>query len=275
VRKAHAVLLAALALTAGGCGGDDPGDVLSETASNLADVKSGDLDLQMLISAQGVADADLGFELAGPFSLAEPGSLPTTAVDYTQIAGAERAEVRLIATGEEAWVELDGTAYELPPDEAEGLRRQGRELKSDGGLGDLKVEEWVKDPKLSDGEDGADRIEGDLDVSRALPDLLQLSGGLAAEGAKLPEIGDQQAEELERAVEEARLVVETGEDDRLLRRLTIDISFKLDTPADAGELGSLEGATITFDLALDKVNEPVEVQPPADPQPASALPSGG
>ena len=205
------VVALALVLCAGvaACGDDEPAQVLSETAEKLAGVNSGDLSLRFVATPKGKgADGQIGFELDGPFSVAEPGSLPVAALDYTQIAGPRRGEAKLLSTGGEAFVQVDGKTYELPPERERELRRAKGELRREGGLGMLDIGAWIRRPKLSEGEtvDGVatDRVTSELDVVTTLNDLAALSRSAGA-GAKAPKLEGKSAKQVERAVRSSRL----------------------------------------------------------------------
>ena len=270
-------MLAALALAGAGCGGGPSAEeVLSETASNLAEIESGKLSLRLLVEGRGGAGEGIfGFELKGPFSLAAPGSLPVARVDYTQIAGPERATVTLVSTGRKAFVVVAGRTYALPLRQLEELRGARGELRAGSGLEELRIDDWIESPKLADGGEvgGAetDRVRARLDVVQAVNDLLELARGLGADTAA--RIDGESARQLERAVESGSIEVLTGKGDRLLRRLTIDAEFGFGVPQVLrGQLGDLVGARVTFELGVSDPNEPVSVPEPSGVRPYSELP---
>src|SRR3954447_8557410 len=104
----RAWLLPALVLALAGCGGggasEDAKPVLARTASNLARIHSGDLDLRLLVTPS-TGKGRVGFELQGPFELRGGGPLPVARVEYTQIAGTRSAAATLISTGRQAYVD--------------------------------------------------------------------------------------------------------------------------------------------------------------------------
>ncbi len=267
----------ALALVAGCGGGESAGDVLSQTSERLGEIRSGQIAMSLRMSgADGDQAGAVGFELRGPFSLDGPGSFPVARLDYTQTAGAESATVTLVLTGRSAFVEIDGQAYELPDEQARPLRA-ALEGVTDAGGGGLAIGDWSIDPALSDGGEvggvPTDRVRARLDVLSALDGLRRLALGAGA-GESLPAVGEDEAALLERATRRATLDLRTGADDRLLRRLAIDLDFAAEPPvALRPALGPLVGLQVDLRVAIDRPNEPVEVEAPADPLPSSALPA--
>ena len=78
-------LLPLVALALAGCGGDSSGDepraALRETAAKLGDIRSGDLELRLVVRSE---DAEAGFELDGPFAFAtSEDALPVAKLEYT------------------------------------------------------------------------------------------------------------------------------------------------------------------------------------------------
>jgi hypothetical protein len=182
-----------------------------------------------------------------------------------------------------AWVDAEdrhdprlGAPPDVPP-AADLLRRckQGLELRK-AGLEELRIDDWIRDPKSSDGGDvgGADtdKIEADLDVVAAVNDLIEVTGSFG--GPDLDSIEGPEAEQLRSAVRDAKLEVWTGDDDRLPRRLRIEADFDPELPEELEELARAAGSKVTFELAIDDPNKPVEVEPPEDPRPASEFPGG-
>jgi hypothetical protein len=267
--KRFALLLAAaLALSACGGGGTSAQDALSETGAKLGEIKSGDLTLELLFTAKG--GERQGFRLEGPVALGN-GSLPVADVEYTQIAGGQEAQTHFLSTGEKAFVEIDGTVYELPSALLRDLESATAELRSEGGLEQIELGNWMQDPQLSEGGrvggDDTDRVRARLNVVAVVNGLLQIASEFSgAQGA--PKVEGDAAESVRNAARSARLELWTGKDDRLLRRLRIAIEFGVDEPA---EFQSLVGAGIRFELAVLHPNKEVEVSEPEDARPSSEL----
>lgn len=252
------------------CGGSEDGRAaLAGTADRLAEIRSGRMALKLTIEPRDDPDAGrVGFELAGPFSLPRDGALPTARLEYTQIAGPRTGGATFVSTGEAAFVEVDGTAYALPPAQAVGGG-------VDDGLGTLRVDRWLKEPSAEEAGPGTERIVADLDVAAALTDLFDTARRAGA-GDALPEITAEEAERIGGSVREARVEVVTGNDDRLMRKLDAHVEFGLDVPESLRDsLGDVVGATVRFTLELDDHNEPVTVEAPGGARPFAELPASG
>ena len=271
MRRALALLV--LAVLAAGCGqGNEAQKVLADTADNLSKVRSGDLTLRLVVSPPEGTRGRIGFELRGPFAL-RPGKLPVAKVAYTQIAGAREGTATFISTGTNAYAEINGKVYELPPESAETVR-QAAGVGGSNGLGSFDIGSWVEDPVLGDGGEvggtHTDHVSAKLDVVNAANGLLALLRGL---GSDAPVIEGAEADRLRDAVESSSFEVWTGRHDRLLRRLVMHASLGLDVPPSLQRvLGEVVGAKIEFELAVSKPNKPVKVPAPANPLPSSELP---
>ena len=266
--KRVACLLAVLALAACGGGGESATDVLGETADNLGEIRSGDLTLELLFSTnQGQQQ---GFTLKGPFSL-EGERLPVAELAYTQVAGDQQAQLTFLSTGEEAFVEVNDVAYELPGDVEREIEQATAELETDGLDEQIELGDWIENPKRSEGGNvgGAetDKIVADLNVVNVVNGLMEIAAAFNGSKAR-PEIEGQSAEQVQNSVENARIEVYTGKNDRLLRRLLLSIAFSPDAPADVKRV---LGVDVRFEFGVADPNKDVEVSAPAKPRPYSEL----
>jgi hypothetical protein len=273
----HSARAVIVALLLSACGGPNAQGVLSETAANLRDIRSGVISLSLVAESTGDLAGTVGYELSGPFSLAEDGGLPVADLEYTQFAGAEQETVRFISTGEAAFIEVGGQSYVAPTEE--GAPDDGAPQPGPPPLEELRIDRWISNPSIEDGGQvgGADtyRITADLDAVTALGDILSLSGSLGSTGvlAVFQGVG---REHLERTVRSSRIDVFTGKDDRLLRRLVMDIRLGLSGIEGLEEaVEGLTGLQVVFELELSDIGREVSVTAPADALPASELPTSG
>ena len=275
LRRAGLLLAALGAAVLAACGGESPEEVVRETTANLGRIRSGDLSMRVLAAPRGKSlERGTGFLLDGPFSLSDRrGELPTTDVEYTRVAGSERSTLAVVSTGRRAFLRMDGQTYEMPSDRERALRGASGPAGPSGQLERLRIASWVREPEIVPGPslDGVetDRLRSGVDVVSATNALLEASGQ-SAPGR--PAITGAEAERLTRAVRSARLELVTGAEDRLLRRLRLDLELEAGAPpALLRTLGPLGGATFELELTVDRVNEPVRVRAPKDALPASAL----
>lgn len=260
-----ALLLGALAFVAG-CGESESAqDALAETASNLEAIRSGTMSFEY--SASGEEGPDVGLQLEGPFDLDSGGPLPAAELQITQFVGSTRSSTTFISTGDQAFLRLGEETFELP---AEMLQGAGGGEGDGDALGELEIGDWFVEPEISDGGDvgGADtdRIRSPLDVVAALNDFLAAANALA--GVDLPAIEGPSAQNLRNAVRSAIVEVWTGTDDRLLRRLVLEVELELAGSDELREaLGQLAGADLRLELRISNPNEPVAVEAPQDAVP--------
>ncbi len=248
---------------------------MAETAQNLEELRSGILELRVSVSAAPAEDAEeqeAGFELLGSFQLPEEGELPVADVEYTDL-GADGTTQGFVSTGDAAFIEVDGQAYVLPADRIESLR--GGSGGGDSPFADVQVGSWLKDPKLEEGEDldgdEVDRVTAELEVVPALNDLFSMAQRFGG-GAGFETIEDDEAERVENAVKSSHIEIISGAEDRLLRRLLIEVELGIDDDVGLREvLGPLAGAAFTLDMSISEPNQPIEVSEPSDPLPLEEL----
>lgn len=255
--RKHTIGSIALVLATSACAGGTPAEqAVAETGERLQEIQSGDMTLRMVVGPLEEGADDVGFEMTGVFQTG--GDAPAAQLTYTQfVAGTEQTSTFTSVDGS-AFVEVDGTSYELQDDAAGAIA----DIEAFNGL-DLAA--WMTEPQLVEGPDGIDRIESPLDPAVVLRDLLAMGARIGGDTG-LPEIVPGEADQIRRAARDATGVLETGTDDRLLRQL----SGRMDLVPD--ERFGLPGGRLEFLLAVDRPNEPVQVDAPADPRPISELP---
>lgn len=243
------------------CGGAGK-SALDETASNLNDIDSAVLALDVTASAGG--EASVAFALRGPFSFESDGPLPVAELDLTERRGSDEQERTLISDGKAGYLIVDGVAYQLPDELVSPLRLGDG---GDGGLAGIDLAEWVEESKTTEGSDGTEVISGKADAVVALNDLLPLMGGVGG----VEQIEGDAADRLARAVQESRVEIMTGKDDRILRRLELSIRFGAKSKAARRVIGELGAPQLDLVLELDRVNEEVRVVAPKKVRPYAEL----
>lgn len=245
------------ALLVSGCAGDagPAGPALQATSKNLERIESAVLSVSVRMEPK---DADeFGYDIEGPIRLGKDGTPPVADVEYTQLANGQDDTVRLVLQEDgTGWVERQGERTDLSAEQLEELRSSGSLLGKDG-LETLGFERWIRDAKLSSGPDGTDKVTADLDVAAAMAGLAALSGVLQQDVV----LSAEQRRQVADAVDESSFELLTGKEDRLLRKLALSFSLGSDVPEDLRDAIGEDavGASFSFDLELDEVNEPVEL----------------
>ena len=166
MRRSAAVLLAGVVLLAG-CGGGNAHEVLQKTAARLGKIRSGTLDLRLVVVPRGKsARGKIGFIVHGPFALKQRGELPLLSITYTQLAGTTRATAKLFSNGRTAYAESNGRRVALSSSQLDDLRGAAAQVESSGGLAQFPIDDWIHDPSVSDGGDvggaATDHVSADL-----------------------------------------------------------------------------------------------------------------
>lgn len=255
-------LAAAVALLAAvGCGASGGGsaqEALRDTARKLDDITSARIDLRM--TAQSASSGPVGFRMRGPFALPERAGVPVADVELTELRGKQETTVKYVATGQDAYVVRDGKATKLSGS-------GGVTFDRGNGLGSLRIDGWLRDPKVSDGGDvggtDTDKISAGLNVARAFDDLGRLGEQLKTSAlANLRPLDARAREQVEKAARDATIEVWTGKEDRLLRRLVVNVVLTAAGEVPEG-LKALVPVTLSLTMDLAAVNQPVKVEAPA------------
>ena len=288
-----AVLLALLlALAVGACGGsDDEGassstdvnDLLTKTFTGSKDVKSGNLDLQMKIEAQG-GQADLNgpvsVSLSGPFQSEGDGRLPKFDLEAAFEGGGQSIKAGATSTGDKGFLSFQGTDYAVDNQVFQQFKAGFEQAQKQGAQGNqsfatlgMDPRKWLTDPRNEGsaqvGDDDTIKITGGVDVARLLDDInkaLEKASalGLGATGGQVPErLSESQKQQVVDAVKDPRVEIYTGEDDTILRRLVVDLGID-DKPS--GSSGK-----VNFDVSITDLNEDQEIAEPADAKPFGEL----
>jgi hypothetical protein len=286
-----AVSLLGVALIAG-CGGDDSGgdedpqQVLDETFSNDQEVNSGVLDLSLSASAEGEDAGSLDASLSGPFQgdANKEGEFPQLdlAVSVSGEGGGQSIDFDggLIATTDQAFVSYQDNTYEVPKAFFDQIKQAAAQAQSQASKGQdqdagaifdqfgVDPSTWLSDPTNEGDEDVEGtptiHIHADANVPQILEDLQSIT---EQTGAGSAEITPDQASQIEDAVDEASIDVYSGKDDRILRKLSLNLAIT--PPEDSG--ATVDSVDVEFSVTLSDVNEDQTIEAPSDVQPFSQL----
>ncbi len=232
-----------------GCGGSSP---VSKAEDNLGKIRSGVLHLSLVVEPKG--RQRFGFKLDGPFSLGPPA---TARIDYTQIANGSEGAATLVLGKSEAHAEAGGRRMTLSAAQTRELRSAARSVDGRTGLGGLDVSSWVEDAKRTDCGAGLECVTGKVDVARATADLLDLVRSM---DSGVPELSKDDERRLRESARSTRFDLAATKDDHLLRRARMAVDLGFDVPRSLRRaLGDIVGATVTFEIRIDRPNEPVHV----------------
>jgi hypothetical protein len=281
-------LLAATLLAA--CGGDDAADsstpvdqLLEDTFSGVKAIESGRLDVSLGLESDGGQPVTL--DIAGPFKSQGAGRVPQLDLDASFAGGGQTIEAGVTATADRAFVSYGGDTYEIAGPvfqqfkagyEEAAKQSSGRQDQSLASLG-IDPRRWLTNAENAGeakvGDTDTIKITGDVDVPKLLEDVdgaLERLRSLGVQGAnQIPErLTDEEKRQTVEAVERLDVEIYTGADDRILRRIVVDLGLR--APEGRADVGA-QAADIRFDLQLLEVNEDQEIEAPEGAKPFEEL----
>jgi hypothetical protein len=293
VAVAAAVLgLAACGGGGGGGGDEDATKVINETFSSKKDVNSGKLDMSVSAKLEGTGaaaqlDEPVAIKLSGPFESRGNDALPEVDLDLSVSGGGQTFTAGALTTGKEAFISYQGTDYQVPDKQFQRYKRQieqdarrDKDKSNNFTFAQLGINPrtWIKDPKNEGTQDvgGAKTIHVSADVDVAafvndLDDLLGRAASLGVQNQQLPtELTKRQKEQIEKAIQDVRFDLWTGEDDKILRRIEVEFGFDLPKDLQRDTQGVQRG-TVELALEIADVNKEQTISPPSDARPLSEL----
>jgi hypothetical protein len=283
----------ALALFVAACGGDSGGgssssDGKSATqllqAASKKPAKSADMKLSFEADVKGSSDlkGPIKLNLEGPYKSNGTGALPDLDWKVKAEGDGKSFEARLISMKDNAWVEYQGTTYEVGTQLVGKLNQQlkqnqSKQQQSIQRLG-INPANIIKNAKVEDGEAGGvdtNHVSGDIDV----PKLLELVNKLIKSpsvnsqlppGAATQSLSPQTIADIDQAVKEAHVEADVGKSDGILRKSAMDMSF--DVPEDKrSRVDNVEGGSFKFSLEQSDVNGGQSVTAPTGARPITEL----
>lgn len=279
---ALAIACALLISACGGGGNDqDPQQVLHQTFSNPTPIQSGALDLSVRIETSGGDNpGSLEVKLGGPFQSRPKGQFPEFAFDVSLKAESGSQSFSgiggLTSTGDQAFVNFQGTDYAVPQRLYDQFvtsytQLQGKSPSQGTGLLqrlNINPANWLTELKNEGTEDVEGtktiHISGQANVSQIVTDLKTIADQA---GSAVGNVDVGRLDQLKGVIQSGDVDVNSGETDKLLRRLKL--SFDLKPPA--GTPGAPDSLTFVMLLNLADVNKPQTIQAPANPQPLQSL----
>jgi hypothetical protein len=277
-------LMCAMLLAA--CDGDDgnnedPQRVLTETFGNPTPIRSGNFDLVLKLQTHGGdAPGTLEVKLGGHFQSQAPGQFPQFDFDVSARAESGSETISrsggLTATGDRAFVDIQGTVYEVPQQLYDRFTSAYAELQSRNGsnpgaglLQSLNIDlaRWLTDLRNEGTEDVEGQktihISGTANVPQIVDDLKAIARDA---GRSLGDVDTSRLDRLNSTIQSGAVDVNSGETDKLLRRVGLELNLK----PPPGTPGAPESLEIHFQLNLADVNKPQNIRAPASARPLTA-----
>ena len=282
VRAAPILVLLAAALIAG-CGG---GGGSSKNARALIDkafkqsITSADMTLNIEAKVNGVAQLSqpISLKVAGPFQSNGKGKLPSFNWQVSVSGGGQAFSGGLISTGQNAFVNFQGTNYEVGAAKVAQLNQQLGQKAGSRSLKDFGIDPqaWVKDPteQGSDSVNGVDttHVHANVDIGRMFTDFnktIQKAGAMGSTVAP-QQLSPATIQKIQDVVKNPKFDIYVGKSDNRIRRLSVAVDFQI--PADQrSKFQGAEGGTLNFSIDFAKVGEPKTITAPANARPLSEL----
>jgi len=267
-----------------GAGSGDATKLLQQTFSGSHALRSGNLSFAATIDPTGSSTVTqpVVLRIAGPFQSLGKGKLPKADLTASISALGEHATLAILSTGTRGYVILDSTSYRLPAASFRQLESSfSQRGAGSGGPASLGIDplRWLVDPSVVGTADvggvQTTHIHAGVNVAVLLDDITTLlrkeSSLVAGSAGVLPSgIPAGTRSQLERTIRTPSVDVWTGNGDKTLRRLAIDVTVPVGGQASA-LLGGLRSAGIAIDLQYADVNQPQSIEAPASAQSYSAF----
>ncbi len=259
--------------------------LMKRAASSFGEVSRGNFQFKISITPQGSAGAaPSSIELKGPFEIVPGKPLPKAKITYTVSSGGRSQVTTLLTTGDKAYTVIKGQAYELPASATKDLKSATKELAKPGegkGLTGIKLnfDKWLIDPQVAAGRDidgtATWRTTAGVNVVEALKDLVASSGALGGiTGGSVPALKESDLAEVRKGIKNASVVVYVGRYDRVVRLLDLTMDFSTaGATGSTSAIGGISGGRMNMLVGISSPNQPVNVDPPKNPLPYSALQS--
>ena len=280
VRLLSFAAVAAIALAVAGCGGSS-----SKAAKDIlrrgfaTSIGSANISIDITGKLDGIPQLTrpVRVRLAGPYRNNGPKKIPSLSWDVSISGGGQAFSTGLISTGDRAFVNFQGTAYEVSPSSLADLNRRWSQRRSGtttfGGLG-LHPLDWVHNPSKEGDSDIAGvkttHVSASLDVGKMLADLNHLGGSTATALARTPKLSQRDINEVKKVVKNPRFDVYVGKSDGRIRRIAANVEFSV-PPRARSQLRGLKGGNLSFSVEFAAVGEPQTIRAPRSARPISQL----
>jgi hypothetical protein len=287
-----AVVVAFAAVLLSACGsssGPSASNLLGQTFTGSHEISSGVVALSLSITPSGssLLSGPVTLSFGGPFQSRGSGRLPESDFTASVSALGRNGSLGIISTGTSGYVTMSGTGYPLPPASFEKLESGFSGLGGSGShtgagtLGGLGIDplSWLQNATVVGSETvggvATTHIHAGVDVDALLANLstlLSKTSGVGVKGVgKLPaSISPSQRTKLAAEIRNPSVDVWTGEGDKTLRKLEVQLTVPL-SGRDARDLGGARSLRIDLTLLYSDLNQPQTISAPATIKPYSVL----
>jgi hypothetical protein len=279
-----AVIAAALVgIVLAGCGGGSDKDakaLLKRGFSESITSANASIDISVKVDGVPALSQPIRIKIGGPFKSNGPKKLPSLQWDVSFSGGGQNFTAGLVSTGEQAFVNYQGTYYkvddktmaQLKQGAAQGGASGSRSLKSFG----IDPLGWVKDASQQDDASVAgvatQHVSAGVDIGKLFADLNKVvarAGGQV--GAVRPrQLSPAVVDQIRKVVHDPKLDVYVGKQDGKIRRAALGLDFSVPQQNQATTRG-VKGGNVTISVEFAAVGEPQTIQAPAKSKPISEL----
>jgi hypothetical protein len=272
-------VVVAFGLLLAGCGGGDSKEAKDTLRRGFAtSIGSANISIDITGKLDGIPQlsAPVRIRLAGPYSSNGSAKIPSLAWDVSIAGGGQTFSTAILSTGSRAFVNFQGTNYEVSPATVAGLNRQWSARRSGGrtfGALGLHPLDWVKNASMQGDSQIAGvtttHVTAGLDVGKMLSDLNHL-GGTVGSVTRTPQLTAHDISVAKKVVQNPRFDVYVGKADHKIRRIAASVEFKVPSGSQA-RVGGLKGGTLTIAVQLASVGQPQQIAAPKTARPISQL----
>ena len=278
---ALAALVAAVLAGCGGGSSDDAKSLLKRGFNGSIPSANVTVDISAKIDGVPQLSQPIRLKLGGPYKGNGRGTLPSLNWDVSVSGGGQTFSAGLISTGQQAFVNFQGTNYQvdqstmaqLKQASAQGADTSGRKSLKQFGVDPIA---WVKDPSVEGESDVAGvqtkHVTGGIDIGKLFKDLntvVSKAGG-AVGRVRPQQLTPQVIDQIEKVVHDPKLDVYVGKSDGKIRRFALSLDFTVPPSARALARGAT-GGNLTISIEFAGVGEPQTIQAPTNAKPISEL----
>jgi hypothetical protein len=278
------VLAAALlGVAVAGCGGGSEGDakaLLKRAFSESISSANVTIDVSAKIDGVPQLSQPVRLKLGGPYKTNGPKTLPSLNWDVSVSGGGQTFSAGVISTGDRAFVNFQGTNYEV----GQATMAQLKQAAASGGTGGSRSLKqfgvdplsWVKDASEEGESDVAGvktkHVSAGIDVGKLFADLNKVvsKAGGAVGSARPQQLTPQIIDSIKKVVHDPKFDAYVGKDDDKIRRVSVSLQFTVPQQAQASARG-VKGGNVTLTVEFAGVGEPQTIAAPAGAKPLSEL----